>query len=262
MRRAAGRGGPHGQGVGAPPSGTQRASSARYLLTSHHPPPDLPTSRGLGGPGAGVVAPAPVVPPFTLTYLHGGTKERGWEGGAQPAPLLLEGLSRPSEEGPLRPKGRDQAEGMTRGHGRGLAGRTAILGKPPCPGQSASRAVGTGSTHTTPLHTGDSHVRLQTRDLACARKRRRPGRALSQKLCAPALTNTHEGTQSAKPHGHRAAERTGTMLPYAHAHRGPAYPWGVRESLFPPRPSWPPARPAGTWLWALWGGGRDGSARE
>lgn len=77
MRRAVGRGGPHKQGVGAPPSGTQRVSSAHYLLTSHPSPPNLPTSRGLGGPGVGLVAPAPAVPPFTLTYLYMGTKERG-----------------------------------------------------------------------------------------------------------------------------------------------------------------------------------------
>lgn len=111
MRRAVGRGGPHKQGVGAPPSGTQRVSSAHYLLTSHPSPPNLPTSRGLGGPGVGLVAPAPAVPPFTLTYLYMGTKERGWEGRAQPAPPLLRGPSSPSEEGPPWPKGRGAGRG-------------------------------------------------------------------------------------------------------------------------------------------------------
>lgn len=89
MRHAAGRGGPHLQGVGAPPSGTQRVSSARYLLTSH-PTPSLPTSGAWGGPGWGLAAPTPVVPPFTLTYLCRGTrKEREWEGRAQLAPPQL-----------------------------------------------------------------------------------------------------------------------------------------------------------------------------
>lgn len=121
-----------------------------------------------------MVAPAPVVPPFTLTYLYGGTQERGWEGRAQLAPPLLKGLSRPSEEGPLWPKGRGQAEGVTRGHGHGhgwVAGLTAILGNPPCLGLSASGTLGTGSTPTTPLHTGNSHLQLHTRDLARSRKR-------------------------------------------------------------------------------------------
>lgn len=120
MRRAAGRGGPHKQGVGAPPSGTQRASSARYLLTSHrHPRPTSPPPGAWGGPGQGWWPQPQLCPPFTLTYLYGGTQEWGWEGRAQLAPPLLKGLSRPSEEGPLWPKGRGQAEGVTRGHGHG-----------------------------------------------------------------------------------------------------------------------------------------------
>ena len=77
MRRAAGRGGPHEQGVGAPPLGTQRVSSAHYLLTSHPSPTQPPHLQGLGGARGGVLAPAPAVPPFTLTYLYRGTKERG-----------------------------------------------------------------------------------------------------------------------------------------------------------------------------------------
>lgn len=99
MRQAVGRGGPHKQGVGAPPSGTQRVSSAHYLLTSHPTPPNLPTSRGLGGPGVGLVAPAPAVPPLH-PHLPVRGDQGGWEGRAQLVPLLLKGPLWPKQEGP------------------------------------------------------------------------------------------------------------------------------------------------------------------
>lgn len=135
MRQAVGRGGPHKQGVGAPPSGTQRVSSAHYLLTSHPSPPNLPTSRGLGGPGVGLVAPAPAVPPLHPHLpVQGGPRRVGGKG---PVGSF-------AAQGPTVA----QAEGGTPGDGggHGLAGLTATLGGPalfPLPG---SKCLGNAST--------------------------------------------------------------------------------------------------------------------
>lgn len=80
MRRAGGRAGEGPTSGEAPHSGTHRISSAQYLLAS--PPVSQPPHlRGLGGPGVGLVAPAPsCAPPRPHLPVQGAREERGQAG--------------------------------------------------------------------------------------------------------------------------------------------------------------------------------------
>lgn len=93
-------------------------------------------------------------------------------GGKGPAgSSAAQGPEQALRRGPTLAQGQGPGRGSdprTRAWAR-VAGLTAILGNPPCLGLSASGTLGTGSTPTTPLHTGNSH--LHTRDLARSRKR-------------------------------------------------------------------------------------------
>lgn len=115
----------------------------------------------------GLMAPAPVVPPLTLTYLCGGLGRKG-VGKDPPGSSTAPGPEQSLRRGPLWPRGRGQAEGVTHGDKHGAAGLTAMLGAQPSwdptPGSKClGNAPGTGGSQHF-LHISNRNLWLSTTD--------------------------------------------------------------------------------------------------
>lgn len=180
----------------------------------------------------------------------GGKGPAGSSAAQGPEQALRRGPTLAQGQGPGRgsdPRARARARAW-------VAGLTAILGNPPCLGLSASGTLGTGSTPTTPLHTGNSHLQLHTKRLGTFQKTAVNWLSSLPETVSPLpFTNTHERTRSSKSHREQAAERTDASRPcrmVALVSHG-----GHETAYFSPHLSWPPARLARTWFWRLWEGG-------